>query len=61
MEPTTVGVKMASSVVTPLVRRLFVTEGPGAAPVDGPNSGRTWRGWRWRAPVHANACACSPT
>jgi hypothetical protein len=36
MEPTTTGVKLASSVVTPLIKKLFVTEGPGAGLVDRP-------------------------
>ncbi|MEU9188070.1 NACHT domain-containing protein [Streptomyces sp. NPDC048484] len=36
MEPATVGVRLASSVATPLIRKLFVTEGPGAGLVDKP-------------------------
>ncbi|BCL29824.1 NACHT domain-containing protein [Streptomyces aurantiacus] len=36
MEPATVGVRLASSVATPLIRKLFVTEGPGADLVDKP-------------------------
>ncbi|NGO41979.1 NACHT domain-containing protein [Streptomyces ureilyticus] len=36
MEPASVGVRLASSVLSPLVRKLFVTEGPGAALVDKP-------------------------
>jgi hypothetical protein len=36
MEPATLGVKLASSTVTPLVRKLFVSEGPGAGLVDRP-------------------------
>ncbi|WP_413757722.1 NACHT domain-containing protein [Streptomyces sp. MMBL 11-3] len=36
MEPATVGVRLASSVATPLIRKLFVTEGPGADLVDRP-------------------------
>ncbi len=36
MEPAAIGVKLASSVMTPLVKRLFVTEGPGAGLVDRP-------------------------
>ncbi|MGI5197201.1 NACHT domain-containing protein [Streptomyces sp. CA-288835] len=36
MEPASVGVRLASSVISPLVRKLFVTEGPGAALVDKP-------------------------
>ncbi|MGR6971920.1 NACHT domain-containing protein [Streptomyces cynarae] len=36
MDPAALGVKVASSVVTPLVKRLFVTEGPGAGLVDKP-------------------------
>ncbi|WP_371669923.1 NACHT domain-containing protein [Streptomyces sp. NBC_00289] len=36
MEPTTLGAKVASGVVTPLIRKLFVAEGPGAALVDKP-------------------------
>ncbi|POX47756.1 NACHT domain-containing NTPase [Streptomyces sp. Ru72] len=36
MDAAALGVKVASSVVTPLVKRLFVTEGPGAGLVDRP-------------------------
>ncbi|MFI5689388.1 NACHT domain-containing protein [Streptomyces sp. NPDC051636] len=36
MEPTGAGVKLASSVITPLVRKLFTAEGPGAGLVDKP-------------------------
>lgn len=36
MEPAAVGVRLASSAVTPLVRKLFVTPGPGAGLVDKP-------------------------
>ena len=36
MEPASVGVRLASSVISPLVRKLFVTEGPGAGLVDKP-------------------------
>ena len=36
MEPAAVGIKLTSSTVTPLIRKLFVTEGPGAALVDKP-------------------------
>ncbi|MGW0570190.1 NACHT domain-containing protein [Streptomyces tauricus] len=36
MEPATVGVRLASGVATPLIRKLFVTEGPGAGLVDKP-------------------------
>ena len=36
MEPASVGVRLASSAISPLVRKLFVTEGPGAALVDKP-------------------------
>ncbi|MFJ2262434.1 NACHT domain-containing protein [Streptomyces sp. NPDC087844] len=36
MEPATVGVRLASSVATPLIRKLFVAEGPGAGLVDKP-------------------------
>ncbi|WP_306318295.1 MULTISPECIES: NACHT domain-containing NTPase [unclassified Streptomyces] len=36
MEPATVGVKLASSAVAPLVKKLFVAEGPGAGLVDQP-------------------------
>ncbi|MER5222635.1 NACHT domain-containing protein [Streptomyces flaveus] len=36
MEPASVGVRLASSVISPLVRKLFVTEGPGADLVDKP-------------------------
>ncbi|MEW1754221.1 NACHT domain-containing protein [Streptomyces angustmyceticus] len=36
MDPTALGIRLASGVVAPLVRRLFVQEGPGAALVDRP-------------------------
>ncbi|WP_406488634.1 NACHT domain-containing protein [Streptomyces phaeochromogenes] len=36
MEPATVGVRLASSVATPLIRKLFTPEGPGAGLVDKP-------------------------
>ncbi|MGX1132252.1 hypothetical protein RKD49_004442 [Streptomyces glaucescens] len=36
MEPTAIGVRLATGVVTPLIRKLFVTEGPGAGLVDRP-------------------------
>ncbi|MGW2491550.1 NACHT domain-containing protein [Streptomyces sp. NPDC001606] len=36
MEPTVLGGKLASSLVAPLVRKLFVQDGPGAGVVDRP-------------------------
>ncbi|MEU6577045.1 NACHT domain-containing protein [Streptomyces sp. NPDC046805] len=36
MEPASIGVKLASGVVTPLVKKLFVSEGAGAGLVDKP-------------------------
>ncbi|MFF9766352.1 NACHT domain-containing protein [Streptomyces sp. NPDC014636] len=36
MEPATIGTRLASAVIGPLVRKLFVTEGPGAGLVDKP-------------------------
>ncbi|WP_405567822.1 NACHT domain-containing protein [Streptomyces phaeochromogenes] len=36
MEPATVGVRLASSVATPLIKKLFTPEGPGAGLVDKP-------------------------
>ncbi|MGW2285960.1 NACHT domain-containing protein [Streptomyces phaeochromogenes] len=36
MEPATVGVRLASSVATPLIKKLFTPEGPGAGLVDRP-------------------------
>ncbi|GGL88776.1 ATP-binding protein [Streptomyces fumigatiscleroticus] len=36
MEPMAVGVKLASGVVKPLIRKLFVADGPGAGLVDRP-------------------------
>ncbi|PBC97151.1 NACHT domain-containing protein [Streptomyces sp. Ag82_O1-15] len=36
MEPASVGAKLASSVVAPLVRKLFVADGPGAGLVEKP-------------------------
>ncbi|MFH9229294.1 NACHT domain-containing protein [Streptomyces lydicus] len=36
MDPTAAGVRLASSVLAPLVRKLFVQDGPGAALVPGP-------------------------
>ncbi|WP_031050264.1 NACHT domain-containing protein, partial [Streptomyces sp. NRRL F-5650] len=36
MEPAVLGGKLASAAIAPLVRKLFVTDGPGAALVDRP-------------------------
>ncbi|MER6673913.1 NACHT domain-containing protein [Streptomyces sp. NPDC000983] len=36
MDPAVLGVRLASSLVAPLVKKLFVQEGPGAALVDRP-------------------------
>ncbi|MFI9051829.1 NACHT domain-containing protein [Streptomyces sp. NPDC053427] len=36
MEPSAIGIRLASSVVAPLVKKLFVKEGPGAGLVSGP-------------------------
>nr|WP_307783703.1 hypothetical protein [Streptomyces spinoverrucosus] len=36
MEPSVIGVRLASAVVAPLVKKLFVTEGAGAGLVDRP-------------------------
>jgi hypothetical protein len=36
VEPTAIGVRLATGVVTPLIRKLFVTEGAGAGLVDRP-------------------------
>ncbi|MFE6778723.1 NACHT domain-containing protein [Streptomyces sp. NPDC057702] len=36
MEPTVIGTRLASSAIAPLVRKLFVSEGPGAGLVDKP-------------------------
>ncbi|MFG2831636.1 hypothetical protein ACGFWI_29895 [Streptomyces sp. NPDC048434] len=36
MDPSALGIRLASGVVAPLVRKLFVKEGPGAGLVDGP-------------------------
>jgi hypothetical protein len=36
VDPTVIGIRLASSLVGPLVKRLFVTEGPGAGLVDKP-------------------------
>ncbi len=36
MDPSAVGVRLASGVVAPLVRKLFVKEGPGAGLVEKP-------------------------
>ncbi|MFE1286210.1 NACHT domain-containing protein [Streptomyces sp. NPDC058751] len=36
MDPVTVGIRLASSVAAPLVKKLFVAEGPGAGLVDKP-------------------------
>ncbi|WP_371796894.1 NACHT domain-containing NTPase [Streptomyces sp. NBC_01718] len=36
MEPTAVGTRLASAAIAPLVKKLFVTEGPGAGLVDKP-------------------------
>ncbi|MFJ4772283.1 NACHT domain-containing protein [Streptomyces uncialis] len=36
MDPSVLGVRLASSAITPLIRQLFVREGPGAGLVDRP-------------------------
>ncbi|WP_320773065.1 NACHT domain-containing protein [Streptomyces sp. CRN 30] len=36
MEPVSIGARLASSIVVPLVKRLFVVDGPGAGLVDRP-------------------------
>ncbi|MGW0287734.1 NACHT domain-containing protein [Streptomyces sp. NPDC003236] len=36
MEPSSIGARLASSMVVPLVKKLFVTDGPGAGLVDRP-------------------------
>ncbi|WP_260636437.1 NACHT domain-containing protein [Streptomyces angustmyceticus] len=36
MDPSALGIRLASGVIAPLVRRLFVREGPGAGLVDRP-------------------------
>ncbi|WP_327256084.1 NACHT domain-containing protein [Streptomyces sp. NBC_01244] len=36
MEPTAIGLKLATAVIGPLVRKFFVTDGPGAGLVDKP-------------------------
>lgn len=36
MEPAAIGAKLASSVVTPLVKKLFRADGPGAGLVEKP-------------------------
>ncbi|MEU6670288.1 NACHT domain-containing protein [Streptomyces sp. NPDC046727] len=36
MEPATIGIRLASAVIGPLIKKLFVTEGPGAGLVDKP-------------------------
>ncbi|MEV8038242.1 hypothetical protein [Streptomyces sp. NPDC086182] len=36
MGPVTVGTRLASSVAGPLIRKLFVAQGPGAGLVDKP-------------------------
>ncbi|MFB7271145.1 NACHT domain-containing protein [Streptomyces sp. NPDC056244] len=36
MEPAVIGARLASSVVSPLIRKLFLTDGPGAGLVDKP-------------------------
>ncbi|MHA5050406.1 NACHT domain-containing protein [Streptomyces sp. SD15] len=36
MEPAAIGAKLASSVVTPLIKKLFVADGPGAGLVEKP-------------------------
>ncbi|MFD7279631.1 NACHT domain-containing protein [Streptomyces sp. NPDC059862] len=51
MEPTVIGMRLASGVVAPLVKKLFVTEGPGAGLVDRPvriSSYVTFRGEKRR-------------
>lgn len=36
MEPGTIGIRLASAAIGPLVKKLFVTEGAGAGLVDKP-------------------------
>ncbi|MEU3963860.1 NACHT domain-containing protein [Streptomyces buecherae] len=36
MDPTVIGTRLASSAIVPIIRKLFVTEGPGASLVDRP-------------------------
>ncbi|MFF9349002.1 NACHT domain-containing protein [Streptomyces sp. NPDC014734] len=36
MEPAVIGARLASSIVTPLIKKLFLSEGPGAGLVDEP-------------------------
>ncbi|MGW1373573.1 NACHT N-terminal Helical domain 1-containing protein [Streptomyces sp. NPDC002446] len=36
MEAAAIGARLASSVVAPLIKRLFVADGPGAGLVDRP-------------------------
>jgi hypothetical protein len=36
MDPAAISVRLAPDVVAPLIKQLFVTEGPGAGPVDRP-------------------------
>ncbi|GGN68228.1 hypothetical protein GCM10011579_041490 [Streptomyces albiflavescens] len=36
MDPAAIGARLASSVVAPLIKKLFVAEGPGAGLVDKP-------------------------
>ncbi|MGW2108016.1 NACHT domain-containing protein [Streptomyces sp. NPDC001948] len=36
MEPTTIGARLASAAIGPLIKKLFVSEGPGAGLVDKP-------------------------
>lgn len=36
MDPAVIGARLASSAVAPLVKKLFVQEGPGAGLVDRP-------------------------
>ncbi|MFJ4785368.1 hypothetical protein [Streptomyces sp. NPDC088794] len=36
MDPTVIGTRLASSLIGPLVKKLFLREGPGAGLVDKP-------------------------
>ncbi|MGR4884788.1 hypothetical protein ACIPUC_36000 [Streptomyces sp. LARHCF249] len=50
MEASVVGIRLASGALTPLIKKLFQSEGPGAGlagpPASGPSPRRRRRAWR---------------
>ncbi|MFG2991135.1 NACHT domain-containing protein [Streptomyces sp. NPDC048257] len=53
MDASVVGIRLASGVVTPLVRKLFRTEGAGAGLVDRPHRISSYLAWREKRELDA--------